>query len=423
MFSVVVVILVCLLFSFFFSGMEIAFVSSNKLKLEIEKRQNKTLDRIVGVFLRNQGQYITTILVGNNIALVIYSMSMSTLIHFIAAQWGVSFNQGAVIIETIISTIVIIFVGEFIPKALFGNNPNFFMRIFAVPIYLIYLILYPVAVFSTWLSIILLRIFGVKVKPENGHRGFARVDLTHLLDETREGEQENAEEENEIKIFRNALDFSDIRVRDCMVPRPEVEAVEITDTVEELTARFLDTNYSRIFVYEGSIDNIIGYASAKNLFKRPATIREIMMDVDYVPESLPAQKLLSMFIRKNRSVAVVIDEIGGTAGIVSMEDVLEEIFGEIEDEHDEQDMVEKQTAEGIYVFSCRLEVDYLNEKYNLHIPESDEYDTLAGYIIYNNEGIPARGEQLTIDDKRITILRADASKLELARVEVVKEEK
>lgn len=419
MFSVIVVILVCLLFSFFFSGMEIAFVSSNKLKLEIEKRQNRTLDRIIGIFLRNQGQYITTILVGNNIALVIYSMSMSTLIHWIAGRWGLNAGEGTILLETIISTVIIIFAGEFIPKALFGNNPNFFMRMLAVPIYIIYLVLYPVAVFTTWLSVLLLRMVGVKVKPTRGNRSFARVDLTHLLEEGREGEQERVEEENEIKIFRNALDFHDIRVRDCMVPRPEVEAIEISESVGELTRRFIDTSYSRIFVFEGSIDNIVGYANVKSLFRRPATIREIMMATDYVPESLPAQKLLSDFIRKNRSVAVVIDETGGTAGIVSMEDVLEEIFGEIEDEHDEQDMVEKRVGDGAYVFSCRLEVDYLNEKYNLRIPESDEYDTLAGYIIYNHEGIPTRGEELVIGDKKITVLRVSASRLDLARIEIV----
>ena len=247
-------------------------------------------------------------------------------------------------------------------------------------------------------------------------KGFGRVDLTHMLEEAKENELDMDEEENEIKIFRNALDFSDLRVRDCMVPRVDIEALDINASIQELAKRFIDTNYSRLFIYDGSIDNIVGYVNTKSMFRQPRSISEILKEVDYVPESLSAQKLLTMFIKKRHAVAVVIDEFGGTAGMVSMEDILEEIFGEIEDEHDENDLVEKELGNDTYVLSCRLEVDYLNEKYGLEIPESEEYDTLAGYIIYYYEGIPSQGEVVNIDDKEIKILRMSGSKLELARI-------
>ena len=418
MVSVVIVIITSLIFSAFFSGMEIAFVSSNKLKLEIDKKKSRTFNYIIDVFLHRPGQYITTILVGNNIALVVYSLNMSLLLNAIAKHYGLQVNDGSIVLETIISTIIIIFTAEFMPKALVRSNPNFYMHAFAVPLYAIYLILYPIVKLSTWISIVLLRLAGLKIRRNHDIKGFDRVDLAHLLEEASENEPDS-ETESEIKLFQNALDFSDLRVRDCMVPRVDIEAVEIDESIPEITKRFVDTNYSRILVYEGSIDNIIGYVNTKSLFRMPKSIREVLMEVDFVPESLPAQKLLTTLIKKRRSVAVVIDEFGGTAGLVSMEDILEEIFGEIEDEHDLPDMVEKKVGEGEYVLSCRLEVDYLNEKYDLGIPESEEYDTLAGYILYNYEGLPAQGETLRIDNKEIHILRKSSSKLELARVKVL----
>lgn len=416
----VIIVITTLVFSAFFSGMEIAFTTSNKLKLQIEKEQDRLFNRIAGIFLKNPGQYITTILVGNNIALVLYSLNMSVLLSILAARLGFGVGGSTeLIVETIISTIVIIFAGEFIPKAVFSNRPNFFLRILSVPIYFFYILLYPIAKFTTWLAVGILRAAGLKINRSHHIKGFGRVDLAHMLEEAKENELELEEEENEIKIFRNALDFSDLRVRDCMVPRVDMEALDIDSKIEELAARFIDTNYSRIFVYEGSIDNIVGYVNTKSMFRMPKTIREVLMAVDYVPESLSAQKLLTMFIKNKHAVAVVIDEFGGTAGLVSMEDVLEEIFGEIEDEHDENDLVEKSLGNDTYVLSCRLEVDYLNEKYGLGIPESEEYDTLAGYIIYYHEGIPSQGETVNIEDKEIKILRMSGSKLELARVKKI----
>lgn len=419
--SVIIIVITTLLFSAFCSGMEIAFVSSNKLKLEIKKKQNKTFNHIVDVFLRKPGQYITTLLVGNNIALVIYSLSMSLLLNMIGEHYGWSvLTGGSVFLETIISTIVMIFMGEFIPKALFSSTPNLYMKIFAVPVYVIYLLLYPIARFSTWLSIWILRIFGLRVDPNHNIKSFDKVDLAHLLEE-REDSDEEDEIDHEFKLFRNALYFSDLRVRDSMVPRVDIEAVEKHESIASLTEKFIDTNFSRILVYDGSIDNIIGYVNTKSLFHEPKSIEEILMDVDFVPETLSAQKLLSTLIKRRGAIAVVIDEFGGTAGIVSMEDILEEIFGEIEDEHDEQDMIERVTADGSYVLSCRLEVDYINEKYNLNIPESDEYDTLAGYIIFYHEGIPKQGETLMFEHKEITILRMSGSKLDLAMIKILED--
>lgn len=397
--------------------MEIAYTSANKLKLEIERKKYPLYGRVVGVFLRNPGQYLTTILVGNNIALVVYSGQMTLLLNLMFR--GFAGGGGwYVLLETLISTVVIIIIGEYMPKTLVRSNPNFWLRLLSVPLFLIYILLYPIAMFSTWLSIAIMRLFGLKIKPEHNIAGFDRVELEHLVDEAAEGEQ--VKTETEIKLFQNAMEFTDLRVRDCMVPRVDVEAVDITDTIEFLSQRFIETSYSRIFVYDGNIDNIIGYVNTKSLFTSPKSISEVLMEVDFVPESLSAQKLLSMLIRNNRAIAVVIDEFGGTAGVVSMEDVLEEIFGEIEDEHDSQDLIEKTEGEGIYVLSGRLEVEYLNEKYGLAIPESDEYDTLAGYVIYYHEGIPEQGEVLRLDDKEIRVLRVDHSKLDLMKVTVKK---
>lgn len=416
--SIIVIIIVTLLLSAFFSGMEIAFTSANRLKLEIDRKQKGVFGFIANIFVKNPGQYITTMLVGNNIVLVVYSLYMTSLIHALAALWNIPLGTGTgtVIIETLISTLIIIFVGEFTPKALVKLNPNTYLRIFAVPVFLMYIILYPVAIFATWLSYGIMKLFGVKVKKGDHIKSFEKVDLENLLEENTAEIQ--AHQENEIKIFQNALDFADLRVRDCMVPRIDVEAVDAESTIEELTERFIKSNYSRIFIWESSIDNIIGYINIKSLFHNPRTVRDCMMPVRYVPETMAVEKLLEDFTKSRSSVAVVIDEFGGTAGIISLEDILEEIFGEIEDEHDTPEMVEKQTGENEWVFSSRLEVEYLNEKYGVGIPESDEYDTLAGFIIYHENGIPAAGKTVIIGNKQIRILKSSSSRLELVKVKI-----
>lgn len=410
-----------LLLSAFFSGMEIAFLNKNRLKLEIDRKQSRMFNYLADLFSRNQGQYITTILVGNNITLVIYSMCMSQLIRGVAylLGWQSIYSEGSFLLETIIPTIIVIFIAEYIPKSVIRTNPNFYYRFFAPIIFVFYLLLYPIARFTTLLSYGLLRLFGRTPAEAEKQTEFDRSDLESLLDAN--NMEADDDTEAEIKMFQNALDFADLRVRDCMVSRVDMEAVDIEDTtIESLTKHFVDSKYSRIFVWKDSIDNIIGYVNSKSLFTSPKSIEQVLMKVDYVAETMPLQDMLTQFIKQKSNIAVVIDEFGGTAGIISLEDVLEQIFGEIEDEHDVEDMVEKQVAENEYVFSCRLEVDYLNEKYGLNIAESEEYDTLAGYIIYRYKELPTAGTQMEFDGLKIKILRTTRSRIELARVACVK---
>ena len=417
----IVIILIMLLLSAFFSGMEIAFLNKNRLKLEIDRKQSRIFNYIAELFSRNQGQYITTILVGNNITLVVYSMCMSQLIRGVAYMlgWQTIYSQGSFLLETIIPTIIVIFIAEYIPKSIIRANPNFYYRFFAPVIYMFYLLLYPIARFTTLLSYGLLRLFGRTPAEAEKQTEFDRTDLESLLDSN--NTESDADTEAEIKMFQNALDFADLRVRDCMVSRVDMEAVDIDETtIESLTERFVESKYSRIFVWRDNIDNIIGYVNSKSLFTSPTSIEQVLMKVDYVAETMPLQEMLTQFIKQKSNIAVVIDEFGGTAGIISLEDVLEQIFGEIEDEHDVEDMVEKQVGEGEYVFSCRLDVDYLNEKYALNITESEEYDTLAGYIIYRYKELPTAGTQMEFDGLKIKILRTTRSRIELARVECVK---
>ena len=415
----ILLILLTLLLSAFFSGMEIAFTSKNRLKLEIDRKQNRMFAFISDVFARHPGQYITTILVGNNIALVVYSLYMSVLLRGMAALagWEEVARSGSVALETAVSTLLIIFVAEFLPKSIFRNNPNFYSRTFAPAIYFFYIVLYPVARLTTLVSHGILRLLGRRVKEQGPDLRFDRSDLASLLDANNAESHPHDGDNNEIKLFQNALDFADLRVRDCMVPRVDVEAVDIENTtIEQLTARFVETMYSRIFVWEKSIDNIVGYVNSKSLFTRPASLSEVMMEVNFVPETMPLQAVLQNFIKHRNNIAVVIDEFGGTAGVISLEDVLEQIFGEIEDEHDIPDLTEKRISDREWVLSCRLEVKYLNEKYGLGIEESREYDTLAGFVIYHYEGIPAAGEVVTVGELEVKILRTTRSRIELARV-------
>lgn len=402
--------------SAFFSGMEIAFLSKNRLREEIDRKQSPMFDFIAQLFERHSGQYITTILVGNNICLVVYSLYMSLMLRMVAAAvgWESVATEGSVLLETVISTIVILFGGEFLPKSIFKNNPNFYYKLFSPVIYVFYLILYPIALLTTFISYGILRLFGRKIEGGVMDYTFNREDLVDLVDgETVEPQQED---EEDIKLFQNALDFADLRVRDCMISRVDVEAVDINTTIEDLTQRFVETKYSRIFVWRDSIDSIVGYVNSKSLFNKPSSVEQVVMQVDYVAETLPLQTLLQNFIKRKSSVAVVVDEFGGTAGIISMEDVLEQIFGEIEDEHDVSDDVEKQVGPSEYVLSCRLDVEYLNEQYDLEIEESDEYDTLAGYIIYAHDGIPSSGTVVLTEKHEIKVLRTTRTRLELARV-------
>lgn len=407
-FSIVISIVVMLGLSAFFSGMEIAYLGRNRLREEIDRKQSAMFNYLADLFSRKSSNYITTILVGNNIALVIYSMSMSKLLLM-------ALGIDNTLLQTIISTVVIIFIGEYIPKSVVRRNPNFYYTLFSPVIYLFYIILYPITRMTTLLSYGLLRLTGNRVEDRIEPTEFNRDDLASLVEADNVAVDE--EDEEDIRLFQNALDFADLRVRDCMVQRVDVEAVDLESTsVEELTQRFVETNYSRIFVWHDTIDNIIGYVNSKSLFENPKSISDILIKTIYVAETMPLQAMLETFTKRKASIAVVIDEFGGTAGIISLEDVLEQIFGEIEDEHDVQELVERAIGERSWHFSSRLEVEYLNEEYNLGIPESEEYDTLAGYIITEKGGIPVEGEVLENEQFTIKILRREGSRLDLVEV-------
>lgn len=403
-----IIIGVMLLFSAFCSGMEIAFLSRNRLREEIDRKQSPMFNRIAELFSKNPGNYITTILVGNNIALVVYSMYMSKLLMM---QLGVD-NALA---QTILSTVVIIFVGEYIPKSIVRRNPNFYYMVSSPVMYVMYIVLYPISRLTTLLSYLLLRLTGNKVEQHEEPTEFNRDDLAQLVEA--ENVEVQSEDEEDIRLFQNALDFADLRVRDCMVQRVDVEAVDLeSTTIAELTERFVETKFSRIFVWHDTIDNIIGYVNSKSLFEQPKSISDILIKTIYVAETMPLQAMLETFTKRRASIAVVIDEFGGTAGIISLEDVLEQIFGEIEDEHDVQELVEKEISEGEWEFSSRLEVEYLNEKYGLGLAEEDDYDTLAGYIIAKHGSIPHEGEQIDVEQYLIKILRREQSRLDLVSI-------
>lgn len=404
----IIIVIVSLVFSAFFSGMEIAFVSSNKLKLEIEKKQNSVYNYIVTHFLNSPGQYIATILVGNNIALVIYSIYMSGLIQRLI-------GSEIYLVETIVSTIVILFTAEFIPKVVFKVNSNMYLKIFAVPVFFFYLLFYPISKFTTLLSALILRVFGIKINKNEEFGGFNKIDIANLLEEASEKQTEH-QHDNDIKILQNALDFSDLRARECMIPRIDIEAVDIESSVEDLAEVAIKTGFTRLPVYEGNIDNVIGYVSNRDLFSNPQSIREMLRQIDFVPESMSVQKLLATLTKGRRSMAIVIDEFGGTSGMITLEDILEEIFGEIEDEHDSDNMVEKKINDNQYILSGRLEVDYINETYDIGIPESDEYETLAGFIIYHNESIPSQGEIIEVGKLRLRIVRTSSTRIELVHL-------
>lgn len=406
--SIVIIIAVMLVLSAFFSGMEIAFLGRNRLREEIDRKQSALFNYLAELFSHNSSNYITTILVGNNIALVIYSMSMSKLLLM-------AFGIDNALLQTIISTVIIIFIGEYIPKSVVRRNPNFYYSLLSPVIYLFYIILYPISRVTTLISYLLLRLTGNRVEDRVEPTEFNREDLASLVEA--ENVAVDEEDEEDIRLFQNALDFADLRVRDCMVQRVDVEAVDLESTsVEELTQRFVETNYSRIFVWHDTIDNIIGYVNSKSLFENPKSISDILIKTLYVAETMPMQAMLETFTKRRASIAVVIDEFGGTAGIISLEDVLEQIFGEIEDEHDVQELVEKEVAEGEWEFSSRLEVEYLNEKYGLGLAEEDEYDTLAGYIIAKHGSIPHEGEQIDVENYLIKILRREQSRLDLVSI-------
>ena len=409
------VILICLLLSAFFSGMEIAFLTSNKLRIDIDKSKKGVTQALIDLFISHSGMYITTLLVGNNVVMVIYGIFMSDLLvkqfEFLHLSIGVE-----LFVETLVSTLIILVFAEFLPKTVFRLRSNLFLKLFSVPVFLFYLLFFPLSYFSVWLGGWLLRIFtGRKLGHKEPNRAFGKVDLNNLIEEG-EVNARQEEEMHEIKLFRNALDFSEVKLRECIVPRPDVVALSIDSSIEELTQLFIDTGLSRILIYKESIDDIIGYVHISTLFKDPPTIAKALSRVLIVPETMSAQRLLNLFIRDQKSVAVVVDEFGITAGIVTIEDIMEEIFGEIEDEHDHLNLKEVMISEQEYIFSGRLEVDYLNEKYHLDLEEREEYETLAGLVLYFNQSIPQEGETIVVNDLTFKILSVKNARIEEIKV-------
>ncbi|MDP4183893.1 MAG: hemolysin family protein [Bacteroidota bacterium] len=414
-----IIIFVTVLLSAFFSGMEIAFVSSNKLRLELEKKQSPILKFFFNLFSKNPGNFLTTMLVGNNFSLVIYGVAFTKLFE----PYLISFFHNEILlllVQTLLSTLIILFLGEFIPKTLFNLNPNFALRFFAMPVGIFYFLLYPVTTSTMWISRFLLkRFFRVELKPTDQTKMFSKIDLDYLVRESQQSEERNNSPiEHEVKLFRNALDFSKVKLRECMVPRTEIEAIEVDSPMEELRQKFIETGYSKILIYKESIDNIIGYVHSSELFKQPRNLRSRINPVLIVPETMSASKLLSQFIQQHKSVAIIVDEFGGTSGMVTTEDILEEIFGEIEDEHDTEDLIDKQIGPKEFILAGRLEIDFLNEKYHLDLPVSESYETLAGLILYFHESIPKINSVITLHQYEIKILKATNTKIELIRLKI-----
>jgi CBS domain containing-hemolysin-like protein len=414
-------IILTIILSAFFSGMEIAYISANKLRLELDKNSYPYFSGVLRFVTKTPGQFIATMLVGNNIALVVYSMAFASLLR--PSLSGFTSSESLVLfIQTIISTLIILLLAEFLPKTLFRIFPNTLLNVFLLPLAFFYTIFYPISSLAIGITKLLLRGF-LKTKADQNITNpvFSRVDLDHFINEAQlETAGEVEEEEHEVKLFRNALDFSKVKLREVMVPRNEMELLDINSGIDELRQKFIETGYSRILIYENNVDNIIGYVHSSVIFENPESIKPYLNNVVIAPETMPASKLLSTFIREHRNMAVVVDEFGGTAGMVTSEDILEEIFGEIEDEHDTSDFIEKEVAENEYIFSGRMEIDALNEKYNLNLPESEDFETLAGYILSHYKSIPKINTVIEIEQFSFKILKATNTKIVLVHLTVQK---
>ena len=403
--------------SAFFSGMEIAFVSSNRMLAEMDREGNSIAKNIISRFYNHPNGFVSTMLVGNNIVLVVYGILVARLFDNTIFS---SLDDGMkVTADTLLSTLVILFTGEFLPKILFKNNANRLLSVFSVPAYLFYIILWPISRFSTLMSKCLLRIVGIRMETEADDDGFSKVDLDYLVQSSIENAQSDDEINEEVKIFQNALDFSDCKVRDCMVPRTEVNAVDVNDcTVDELMQKFVESGNSKIIVYESDIDHIIGYIHSSEMFRNRDNWRECVCKMPFVPETMAAQKLMHIFLQQKKSLGVVVDEFGGTSGIVSLEDIVEEIFGDIEDEHDSTKYIATQVGENEYMLSARLEIDKVNDLFDLGLPESDDYMTVGGYILHEYQSFPKLNEVITIGRYEFRIIKSTMTKIELVKLKV-----
>lgn len=415
--SLVVGIFITLLLSAFFSGMEIAFVSSNRMLAEMDKGTSRLTRRLQTFFYKNPNDFVSTMLVGNNIVLVVYGIFVARLLDntiFKGLDPAIS-----VAADTILSTLVVLFTGEFLPKTLFKSNPNKFFSFFVFPAYLFYLLLWPVSRFSTFLSKILLKISGVKVDKDNDDGEFSKVDLDYLVQSSIDNASDNSQIDDEVRIFQNALEFSDTKVRDCMVPRTEICAVEKSSSLSDLKNIFIESGKSKILVYDNDIDHIIGYIHSLELFRNPNDWHNHIRTMPFVPETMSARKMMQTFLQQKKSLGVVIDEFGGTSGIISLEDIVEEIFGDIEDEHDNSNYIAQKNPDGSYLLSARLEIDKVNDLFSLDIPESEDYMTIGGFILHEYENFPKLNEVVRIGRFEFKIIKNTMTKIELVRLKVI----
>lgn len=411
----IIIILTTLVLSAFFSGFEIAYVSSNKVHLEILKKQEGVIANVLTKLTRKPSKLLATMLVGNNVALVVYGFEMGKVMTALLPD----FFQN-VLWHTIISTLIILITAEFMPKVFFQIYANQLLKLFAIPAYFFYLLFYPLSSFVMWISDFVLRVF-FKTKGDYVPLSFTKVELVDYISEQLENVPKKEEMDSEVQMFQNALEFSGVKAREIMIPRTEIVAVELSESIENLIATFVSSGFSKILIYNENIDDILGYVHSFDMFKKPKNIKEVLIPIVNIPETIQINEVLNILTRKRKSMAVVLDEYGGTSGIVTLEDIVEELFGEIEDEHDKDNFIEEQLSETEYLFSARLEVEYLNETYHLEIPESEEYETLGGFIVLHNEGIPTQGELIQIPPFSFVIEACSQTKIETVRLVVNKE--
>ena len=411
-------IIISLLFAAFFSGMEIAFISSNKLRFELDKRNRNLINLILDFFYRNPNDFISTMFVGYYVALVVCVIQLSLFLKPFIYLYAID-HTTSIAIQAFFATILILFFVEFLPKTIFKNNPNLYLEFFSIPLLLVYIVLFPVSKIVTMLSFAILSVAGIKQLKGSQAHSFGKVDLDYFIQQRLDDSPQKADIESDVKIFQNALDFSKVRLRDCIVPRTEVVACDNTTSLEELKTKFIETGYSKILVYEDNIDGVIGYIHSSELFANLKDWTTHIIPVPIVPENMTANKLMKLLLQEKRSIAVVVDEFGGTSGIVTFEDLVEEIFGEIEDEHDVQSLIAKQLGENEYLLSGRMEIDSLNEKFGLELPESDDYITIAGYILHNYQKFPKVNDVIDIGHYSMKILKVTSTKIELVRMKVI----
>jgi CBS domain containing-hemolysin-like protein len=409
-----IIILISILASAFFSAMELAFLSSNRLRIEVMKKNRSLKSRIIGLFFHRESTMIASLLMGNNIALVMYGIAAARVLNNFFTGLGISDEVLLLILQTVASTIIVLVTAEFLPKALVQINPNRFLDVTLAPMLVLYILLYVPTQFILFFSYIILKMFGSN--QEQSARVFSKVDLEHYVDELSARIKDEEEFSNDMLILRNALDFSNIKARDCMIPRTEIIGVEIEDDIEEAKELLINKGLSKLIVYRDDIDNIIGYLHSFDLFSQPKSIKQILKPISFVPTVISGKELLEKFTKQAGNLAVVTDEYGGTAGIITLEDVIEEIFGEIEDEHDKENWLEEKINDAEYVFSARIDIDYLNETFKLSLEESEDYDTLAGLVIYHIESIPAQGDSVQLDKYRLVVEEVSDRKIETVRI-------